>query len=95
MATIKKTFVTRLDNVILTSDVLRASVSLVDVEDDKNAAAHLAIVIKDGKVIQPDLNIAVEAAVAESTNTIMASLAKIVDQVITLQPIFIRGGAPR
>ena len=43
MATIQKTFTTRLDNVVVFADGVRASVSLIDLQDDKNVTAHLMI----------------------------------------------------
>ena len=95
MATIKKTFTTRLDNVVVFVDGVRASVSLIDSEDDKNVTAHLMIVVKDGKVVQPSLpNVAVDPAIATAVSTIMSAFTKVVDQVVTSQPLFLRGSVP-
>jgi len=95
MATIKKTFTTRLDNVVVFVDGVRASVSLIDSEDDKNVTAHLMIVVKDGKVVQPPLPaVKVDPAIATAASTIMSAFAKVVDQVVTSQPLFLRGSVP-
>ena len=94
MATIKKTFVTRLDNVVIFADGVRASVSLIDSEDDKNVTAHLMVVVKDGKVVQPPVALDVDPAVAAASATILSVFGKLVDQVLTSQPIFIRGSVP-
>ena len=94
MATIQKTFTTRLDNVVVFGDGVRASVSIIDSQDDKNVTAHLVIVVKDGKVIQPPVGTPVDPAIASAASTIMAAFAKLVDQVVTSQPLFIRGSVP-
>ena len=95
MATIKKTFTTRLDNVVVFVDGVRASVSLIDSEDDKNVTAHLMIVVKDGKVVQPPLPaVKVDPAIATAASAIMSAFTKVVDQVITSQPLFLRGSVP-
>jgi hypothetical protein len=94
MATIKKTFTTRLDNVVIFPDGARASVSLIDSEDDKNVTAHLVIVVKDGKVVQPPMDTTVDPSIASAAGTIMAAFGKLVDQVVTSQPLFIRGSVP-
>ena len=94
MATIKKTFTTRLDNVLIFSDGLRASVSLIDSEDDKNVTAHLVVVVKDGKVVQPATGTVVDPSVVAAAGTIMSAFGKLVDQVVTSQPLFIRGSVP-
>ena len=49
MATIQKTYTTRLDNVVAFADGVRASVSIIDSQDSSNVTAHLIIVVKDGK----------------------------------------------
>lgn len=94
MATIKKTFVTRLDNVVIFADGVRASVSLIDSEDDKSVTAHLMVVVKDGKVVQPPVGIDVDPAIATAAATVLSVFDKLVDQVLTSQPIFIRGSVP-
>jgi hypothetical protein len=91
MATIKKTFTTRLDNVILFSDGIRASVSVIDSEDAKNVTAHMMIVVKDGKVVRPPVGIAVDPAVASAASSILAAFSKLADQVVVSQPLLIRG----
>jgi predicted regulator of Ras-like GTPase activity (Roadblock/LC7/MglB family) len=94
MATIKKTFVTRLDNVMIFPEGMRAAVSLIDSEDDKNVTAHLMVVVKDGKVVQPPVALDVDPAVASAAATILSAFGKLVDTVLTSQPIFIRGSVP-
>ena len=94
MAIIKKTFTTRLDNVVLFSDGVRASVSVIDSEDDKNVTAHLAIVVKGGKVVQPSTGVDVDPAISSAASTILEAFGKLVDQVVTSQPLFIRGSVP-
>ena len=94
MATIQKTFTTRLDNVVVFADGVRASVSIIDSQDDKNVTAHLMIVVKDGKVIQPPVGTAADSAIATAASTLLAAFTKLVDQVVTSQPIFIRGSVP-
>ena len=97
MATIKKTFTTRLDNVVLFADGVRASVSLIDSDDSATVTAHLMIVIKDGKVVQPAVPAgaaAVDPIIGTAASSIMAAVTKLVDQVVTSQPLFIRGSVP-
>ena len=97
MATINKTFVTRLDNVVVFADGVRASVSLIDSEDDKNVTAHLVIVIKDGNVVQPAVpagTVTVDPAIGSAASTLMSAFTKVVDKVVTSQPLFIRGSVP-
>lgn len=97
MASIKKTFTTRLDNVVIFVDGVRASVSLIDSEDDKTVTAHLVIVVKDGKVVQPVVpagTVNVDPVIGTAAGTIMSAFSKLVDQVVTSQPIFIRGSVP-
>ena len=85
MATIKKTFVTRLDSVIIFAEGVRALISLIDLEDGKNVTAHLVVEAKDGKVVQPPVGLDVDPSIAEASNTIWSALAKVVDQVVSLQ----------
>lgn len=94
MATIQKTFTTRLDNVVIFADGVRASVSIIDSQDDKNVTAHLVIVVKDGKVVQPQVDIAVDPSIASAASSLLAAFTKLVDGVVTSQPIFIRGSVP-
>ncbi len=94
MATIKKTFSTRLDNVVIFPDGVRASVSLIDSEDDKNVTAHLVVVVKDGKVVQPSMDATVDPSIASAASSLLVAFVKLVDQVVTSQPIFIRGSVP-
>jgi hypothetical protein len=97
MATIKKTFTTRLDNVVIFADGARASVSLIDSEDTATVTAHLMIVIKDGKVVQPAVpagSVDVDPAIGTAASSIMAAVTKLVEQVVTSQPLFIRGSVP-
>jgi hypothetical protein len=94
MATIQKTFTTRLDNVVVFADSVRASVSLIDSQDDKNVTAHLVIVVRDGKVVQPPLGTAIDPAIETAASTLLAAFTKLVDQVVTSQPLFIRGSVP-
>lgn len=93
MATINKNFTTRVDNVVVTPDLVRVSVSLVDADDPRNAAAHMVVVLKGGKVVQPQLktDVAVDPAVAAAAKTILDACVKVVDQVAAQGPIFIRG----
>ena len=93
MATINKNYTTRLDNVVVTADVVRASVSLVDADDPRNASAHMVVVLKGGKVVQPQLktDVVVDPAVAAAAKTIFDACVKVVDQVAAQGPIFIRG----
>jgi hypothetical protein len=94
MATIKKTYTTRLDNVVIFADGVRASVSLIDSEDDKNVTAHLMIVVRDGKVVQPPVSMVVDPSIASASSSLLAAFGKLVDQVVTSQPLFIRGSVP-
>ena len=94
MAIIQKTFTTRLDNVVVFADGVRASVAIVDSQDDKNVTAHLMIAVKDGKVIQPAVDMKVDPSIAEAASSLLEAFTKLVDRVITSQPIFIRGSVP-
>ena len=94
MAIIQKTFTTRLDNVVVFADGVRASVSIIDSQDSKNVTAHLVIAVKDGKVVQPSVSMTVDPAVASAASILLAAFTKLVDQVVTEQPIFIRGSVP-
>ena len=93
MATINKNYTTRVDNVVVTADVVRVSVSLVDADDARNASAHMVVALKGGKVVQPQLatDVAVDPAVAAAAKTIFDACVKVVDQVAAQGPIFIRG----
>lgn len=93
MATIQKKFTTRVDNVAVTADLVRVSVSLVDAEDPRNVSAHMVVALKGGKVVQPQLktDVAVDPAVAVAAKTILDACVKVVDQVAAQGPIFIRG----
>ena len=94
MATIQKTFTTRLDNVVVFADGVRASVSLIDLQDDKNVTAHLMIVVKDGKVVQPAMDTAVDPVIASASSTLLAAFTKLADQVFTAKPLILRGSVP-
>ena len=94
MATIKKTFVTRLDSVALVGDTVRAAVSVIDSEDPQNTTAHLVIMAKGGKVVQPALDVPVDPAIGAAVVVINEAMAKLVDLVITSQPLYIRGSVP-
>lgn len=93
MATINKKYTTQVDNVVVATDLVRVSVSLVDADDPKNASARMVVVLKGGKVVQPQLktDVAVDPAVAAATKTILDACTKVVDQVAAQGPIFIRG----
>jgi len=94
MATIQKTFTTRLDNVVVFGDGVRASVSLIDSQDDKNVTAHLMIVVKDGKVIQPSMDTPVDPVIASASSSLLAAFTKLADQVLTAKPLILRGSVP-
>jgi hypothetical protein len=94
MATINKTYTTRLDSVVLYPEGVRASVSLVDKDDSENVTAHLMIVLKDGKVVQPALDVNVDPAIATASKTLWEAFAKLTDVVTTAQPLLIRGSVP-
>lgn len=94
MATINKTFTTRLDSITILPDGVRASVSLVDKEDEKNTTAHIGIVVKDGKVVQPAMNAAVDPAIATAAKSLWAAFSTLTDIVTTAQPLFLRGSVP-
>ena len=94
MATIQKTYTTRLDNVVAFADGVRASVSIIDSQDSSNVTAHLIIVVKDGKVIQPAVDVPVDASIASATSTLMAAFTKLVDLVVAAKPIILRGSVP-
>ena len=93
MATINKKYTTRVDNVVVTSSLVRVSVSLVDADDPQNVSAHMVVALKDGKVVQPQLksDVAVDPAVAAAAKTIFDACLRVVDQVAAQGPIFIRG----
>lgn len=93
MALIKKSFSTRLDNVVVSADAVRASVSLIDSDDSRSPAAHWLVVVRGGKVVQPSLStdVVVDPAVAAASKTLLDAFAKVVDQVVAQSPIFIRG----
>ena len=93
MATITKTYSTKLDNVVVFADGVRASVSLCDSQDSKNPAAHMVVAVRGGKVVQPALptELSVDPAVAAASKVILDAFAKIVDQVVAQAPVFIRG----
>ena len=101
MATIKKNYTTRVDSVVVTADLVRVSVSLVDADDSRSAAARMVVALKDGKVVQPQLktDVAVDPVVAAAAKTIFDACVKVVDQVAAQGPVFIRGSvapsAPR
>lgn len=97
MATIKKTFTTRLDNIVVLADGVRATVSLIDSDDGATVTAHMLIAIKDGKVVQPPVpagSVIVDPSIGTAASTLMSALAKLVDQVVSSQTIFIRGSVP-
>ena len=94
MATIQKIFTTRLDNVVVFADGVRASVSWIDSQDDKNVTAHLMIVVKDGKVIQPAMDTAVDPVIASASSALLAAFTKLADQVFTAKPLILRGSVP-
>jgi hypothetical protein len=100
VATIKKNYTTRVDNVVVAPALVRVSVSLVDADDPQNVSAHMVVALKDGKVVQPQLAtaIVVDPAIAVAAKTILDACAKVVDQVATQGTVFIRGSvdpAPR
>jgi hypothetical protein len=94
MATIKKTFGTRLDNVAIMGDTVRAAVSLIDTEDPHGTTAHLVIMVQGGKVVQPAVDVAVDEIITKAAAEIIGAMTKLVDQVVTSQPLFIRGSVP-
>jgi hypothetical protein len=94
MATIKKTFETRLDSVAIMGETVRASVSLIDSQDPQGTTAHLVIMVKGGKVVQPNVDVIVDPAIASAALVITEAMAKLVDSVVTLQPLILRGSVP-
>jgi hypothetical protein len=94
MATIKKTFETRLDSVTIIGDTVRAAVSLIDSEDRQSTTAHLVVMVKGGKVVQPVVDVSVDGAIAKSAAEIIENMSKLVDLVLTSQPLYIRGTVP-
>ena len=93
MATINKKYTTRVDSVIVTPDLVRVSVSLVDVDDPKSVSAHMVVSLKGGKVVQPQLatEVVVDPAVAAAAKSIFDACSSVVEQVAAQGPIFIRG----
>lgn len=94
MATIKKTFTTSIENIIIFADGVRASVAVRDTADPDNVTARMAIVVKGGKVVQPPTNDDVDPKVAAACDTLMKIFTALCDKVTTDKPIFIRGSVP-
>ena len=94
MATIKKTFVTRLDTVAITGDTVRAAVSLIDSEDPQSTTAHLVVMVKGGKVVQPVVDVVVDPSIATASSVVTEAMSKLVDLVLTSQPLVLRGSVP-
>ena len=94
MATIKKTFTTSIENIIIFVDGVRATIVGRDTADPENVAFRMVTVVKGGKVVQPPTNEDVDPKIATACATLMKCFTDLCDKITTDKPIFIRGSVP-
>lgn len=94
MATIQKTFVTSVENVVVFADGVRALIAVRDTADSDNITARMMIVVKEGKVVQPPTNEKVDPQIAVAAADLLKSFTALCDKITTDKPIFIRGSVP-
>jgi hypothetical protein len=94
MATIQKTFMTSLENVVVLADGARAVVAVRDTADPENVTARMIIAVKAGKLIQPPTDENVDPEIIKACATLMKCFTALSDKIVTDKPIFIRGSVP-
>ena len=94
MATIQKTFVTSVENVVVFADGVRASIAVRDTADPDSVTARMMMAVKGGKVVQPPTNEDVDPQITEACATLLKCFTALCDKITTDKPIFIRGSVP-
>jgi hypothetical protein len=94
MATIQKTFMTSLENVVVFPDGVRAVVAVRDTADLENVSARMVIAVKAGKLIQPPTGENVDPEIVKACATLIKCFTALSDKIVTDKPIFIRGSVP-